>query len=156
MRAFEFLKEADSFWWRDKQFFRFWWFDNNFEWLDDTEVHADFVISRLEDMATGDPEDALYHVGNDAEDVNQYFIETYGAVRGGIIKDFFDNAYLDSNNLKNIHKCLRQLVKKHPQLNQVTIDCNGIHETFFGETFEFFLKYGKMNSKLKVRDKHYS
>lgn len=152
MRAYEFLflsETTTSF--RDAAFVRFWWRNSlGFEWIE--EPHADYVINYLSEIGSGDYDDELLDVGETEDEVNDYFIKTRNAVRGGIIKNSFDVVYLDSNKLRNIHTCLTKLLEDFPTIRQVTIDCNQIHETLEREKLAYFISKGKIPRNI-IEDK---
>lgn len=130
----------------DEAFDRFWWVDGDFEELD--EPHADWVINQLSDLSTGDYDDEINHLGETEEEVNQYYIDTRNAVRGGIIKGQRNIVFLDSNKLRTIHKCLKDLLKVYPNISEVTVDSKSFNGLLTGDNLEFFIRKGQTRRSL--------
>jgi hypothetical protein len=129
---------------RDKAFDRFWWVDNEFIMLDD-QAHADYVMEYYESMSTGDEDDDIYYLGDTAEEVNRYFIMHKNAVRGGIMSSPDGSiVYLDGKTIRNVHLCLRELVKEHLLISSVTIQAGKHDFELFGNHLEFFITKGKV------------
>lgn len=142
------INEVASY--RDRIAERFWWFDKgDIIELDSDTTHGDYAIQYWE---LHDP-DELAFIDDDSEsseeNVNNHFIETTDAVRGGIMELSPKEkvVYLDGSSVKRVHKCLKDILNTHPDISLVQITVGPRYVELSGSDLEFFIRRGTFKKK---------